>query len=89
MRKLMFGLGGMLALACAPAMAIAPGFEAIAPRAPKKQIKAAKRARMAEAGAAPVYRRSKNAPPKRKLKANRLHVARRTRRRHRRARRAA
>jgi hypothetical protein len=59
----------------APAISISDGHAAFAPRSPKKMLKAARRAR--------------GAPSKRKLHANRLHLSRRTKRRHRRARRAA
>jgi hypothetical protein len=59
----------------APAISISDGHMAFAPRSPKKMLKAA--------------RRSRGAPTKRKLHSNRLHLSRRTKHRHRRARRAA
>ncbi len=46
---------------------------------------ARKRRRARIAVSAPAHRRSKNAPTKRRLKANRLHIGRRVRRKHRRA----
>lgn len=61
------------------------GAEAVTPRLPKKQLKAAKRLKYAEPEGG--WPRSKNPPTKRKLKANRVHVSRRVRRKHRRARR--
>lgn len=87
---------GIRGMAFAAAMMMAPGIgimsaaadvPAVMPRAPKKQLKAAKRQQRQAIDVAPSYRRSRNPPPKRKLKANRLHVSKRVRRRHRRARR--
>lgn len=58
---------------------------AVVPAQPKKQLKAVKRQKTAEAVDAPKYRRSKNPPTRRKLRANRLHISKRVRRKHRRA----
>ncbi len=72
----------------APLFGFAPAAaasRAILPAAPKKQVRAAKRQRLALPTLAPVHRRSKNPPTKRKLKSNRLHISKRVRRKHRRA----
>lgn len=79
------GIFGAMALAGAmmavPAMASQPVvIEAERHSAPRES-----RARRSRPVAAPVKRRSKNPPHKRKLRANRLHVSRRVRRKHRRA----
>jgi hypothetical protein len=77
-----------LMLASAPAVGLSYGHAVAAPRAPKKQSRAERRARHHHTSdGLSVRRRSKNPPTKRKLKANRLHVAKRAKRRLRRARR--
>ena len=72
-----------LAMVATPALALVPQptvleVERVAPKVRRDK------ARRALASAPARYRRSKNAPTKRKLKANRLHVSRRVRRKHRR-----
>lgn len=82
----LFGAFATIALLAAPAVAttqVGPAIEA--PRLPKKQIKAVKRQKFAEAYGPPRYRRSKNPPTKRQLKSNMRHVSKRVRRKHRRA----
>ena len=78
---------GASMLACAAAVPAVAQVDAraVVPAVPKKMVRAAKRQRTAEATYAPQWRRSKNPPTRRRLKANRLHVSKRVRRRHRRA----
>lgn len=59
---------------------------AIAPDMGGRTGVSVRRAKRALASAPARYRRSRNAPHRRGLRANRLHVSRRVRRRHRRAR---
>jgi hypothetical protein len=73
---------GLAALAL-PALA-ATSHQAVVAAVPAKQLKAVRRLRMAAPEAAPRFRRSRNKPPRRQLRANRLHISRRVRRRHRR-----
>ena len=73
--------------AAAPMAASHGGPRATLPATPKKQRKAMKRQKAAQVDVAPQYRRSKNPPTKRRLKANLRHVSKRVRRKHRRARR--
>ena len=86
----MFSRGIAIALAAASAgMFASPAFAyshvpaVIDERAPRRQ-KEQKRQDYWSVG--PQFRRSKNPPTKRKLKANRLHISKRVRRKHRRAR---
>jgi len=75
----------MLGLVAASAMVVAtPQATLVEDEAPRPSSKPAKR-RVVSPMAPVRYRRSRNAPPKRKLRANRLHVSKRTRRKHRRA----
>lgn len=86
------GLGGYASMIAFAAVSMAvviggPIGHPVMPRLPKKQIKAVKRAKAAE----PMYGwpKSKNPPPKRRLKRNLVTHSRRDRGRHRRASKAA
>lgn len=79
---------GWAVLACAglsfaPALAVDRG---AVPVVSTKVERGIRRRKLAEPSASPRYRRSKNPPHRRPLRANRLHVSRRTWRRHRRGR---
>lgn len=74
-----------LMVGATPVLSTSASLQATLPAVPKKQLKAVKRQKTAASEAAPRYRRSKNPPTKRKLRANRLHTSKRVRRRHRRA----
>jgi hypothetical protein len=81
------GLAGAIVLgAVAHLPASSAIHHAIAPDMGGRTVGSARRAKRALASTAARYRRSRNAPHRRSLRANRLHVSRRTRRRHRRAR---
>jgi hypothetical protein len=75
--------------AAAPLMSFQYAPATLSTRLPAKQVRAVKRQKVALADAPPRYRRSKNPPPKRKLKRNLVTHSRRVRRKHRRARKAA
>lgn len=91
MRMLGFMRGMAMAVMAMPVAALAMGSERVAMVAPEPVTSnARKRARRAALVASGYgLRRSKGAPARRKIKPNRLHVSRRTKRRHRRARRRA
>lgn len=91
MRMLGFMRGMALAVMAMPVAALAMGSDRVAMVAPEPVTgNARKRARRAALVASGYsLRRSKGAPARRKIKPNRLHVSRRAKRRHRRARRRA
>jgi len=70
-----------LSVTAAPVMA-----QAVLPAEQRRLSRAERRHQATRPNAAPINRRSKNPPQRRKLRANRLIVSRRVRRRHRRRR---
>jgi hypothetical protein len=77
-----FGLGACLAMATVATVSVGPAITAAAEPSRAAAKRKAVRLGYATSSKPP---RSRNAPTKRKLKGNRLHVSRRTKRRHRRA----
>jgi hypothetical protein len=80
LRRLAF-LGAMFASPIMAQPAIMPAPTSVTLSAPAER----RRRRFSAPDMAPRYRRSRNAPTRRRLRANRLHMSRRVRRRHRRA----
>lgn len=75
-------IGAFGAISYAPA----GGAQAVMPRDSRKVTRAERRHYAVRPDVAPFYRRSKNLPQRRRLRANRMIISRRVRRRHRRGR---